>query len=215
MHQLQRSWVRSQHPSAQWNLRGGRWSTVEYSTNFRYCLFALYADQPLTETILCRRNKTVNKGILSCLTSADQPLIETTAQARSVKKCMTAHEDCLSYSVLRREAAASLDPEDPDYKLYTSLKRVSKYFYIFYFAIRYLFLVIRNWNVSCCMFCIHENGDCWAEDFVFRSNISVLFSLLFILVCHHVCLCLCNLLVIFLMRYKMLPIRIPYTVKKR
>jgi hypothetical protein len=38
---------------------------------------------------------------------------------------MTAHEDCLSYSVLRREAAASLDPEDPDYKLYTSLKRVS------------------------------------------------------------------------------------------
>ncbi len=24
MHQLQRSWVRSQHPSAQWNLRGGK-----------------------------------------------------------------------------------------------------------------------------------------------------------------------------------------------
>jgi hypothetical protein len=32
MHQLQRSWVRSQHPSAQWNLRGGRWSSVENST---------------------------------------------------------------------------------------------------------------------------------------------------------------------------------------
>jgi hypothetical protein len=32
MHQLQRSWVRSQHPSAQWNLRGGRWSSAEYST---------------------------------------------------------------------------------------------------------------------------------------------------------------------------------------
>ncbi len=32
MHQLQRSWVRSQHPSAQWNLRGGRWCSVEYST---------------------------------------------------------------------------------------------------------------------------------------------------------------------------------------
>ncbi len=31
MPQLQRSWVRSQHPSAQWNLRGGRWSSVEYS----------------------------------------------------------------------------------------------------------------------------------------------------------------------------------------
>ncbi len=30
MHQLQRSWVRSQHPSAQWNLRGGRWSSAEY-----------------------------------------------------------------------------------------------------------------------------------------------------------------------------------------
>jgi hypothetical protein len=32
MHQLQRSWVRSQHPSAQWNLRGGRWSSAEYCT---------------------------------------------------------------------------------------------------------------------------------------------------------------------------------------
>ncbi len=31
--QLQRSWVRSQHPSAQWNLRGGRWSSAEYCTN--------------------------------------------------------------------------------------------------------------------------------------------------------------------------------------
>jgi hypothetical protein len=26
MHSLQRSWVRSQHPSAQWNLKCGRWS---------------------------------------------------------------------------------------------------------------------------------------------------------------------------------------------
>ncbi len=32
MHQLQRSWVRSQHPSAQWNLRGGRWNSAEYRT---------------------------------------------------------------------------------------------------------------------------------------------------------------------------------------
>ncbi len=31
MHQLQRSFDRSQHPSAQWNLRGGRWSSVEYT----------------------------------------------------------------------------------------------------------------------------------------------------------------------------------------
>jgi len=33
MHKLQRSWVRSQHPSAQWNLRGGRWSSAEYCKN--------------------------------------------------------------------------------------------------------------------------------------------------------------------------------------
>ncbi len=33
MYQLHRSWVRSQHPSAQWNLRGGRWSSAEYCTN--------------------------------------------------------------------------------------------------------------------------------------------------------------------------------------
>jgi hypothetical protein len=32
MHQLQRSWVRSQHPSAQRNLRGGSWSSAEKST---------------------------------------------------------------------------------------------------------------------------------------------------------------------------------------
>ncbi len=29
---MQRSWVRSQHPSVQWNLRGGRWSSAEYCT---------------------------------------------------------------------------------------------------------------------------------------------------------------------------------------
>ncbi len=35
MHKLQRfwDWVRSQHPSAQWNLRGGRWSSAEYCKN--------------------------------------------------------------------------------------------------------------------------------------------------------------------------------------
>jgi hypothetical protein len=36
MHKLQRSWVRSQHPSAQWNLRGGRWSSAEYCKGFWY-----------------------------------------------------------------------------------------------------------------------------------------------------------------------------------
>ncbi len=30
---LNQVWVRSQHPSAQWNLRGGRWSSAEYCTN--------------------------------------------------------------------------------------------------------------------------------------------------------------------------------------
>jgi hypothetical protein len=38
---------------------------------------------------------------------------------------MTAHEECVSYSVLRREAAASLDPSDPDYAFYTNLQKVS------------------------------------------------------------------------------------------
>ncbi len=32
MHQVQRSWVQSQHPSTQWNLRGSRWNSAEYST---------------------------------------------------------------------------------------------------------------------------------------------------------------------------------------
>ncbi len=49
MPKLQQSWVRSQHPPTQWNLRGGRCSSVEYSTEkkknqknppeFKYCLF--------------------------------------------------------------------------------------------------------------------------------------------------------------------------------
>ncbi len=29
-------WVQSQHPQTQWNLRGGKWSSVEYSTIFVY-----------------------------------------------------------------------------------------------------------------------------------------------------------------------------------
>ncbi len=43
MHQLQRSWVRSQHPSAQWNQRGGRWSSVENSTKKKY-FFLFFID---------------------------------------------------------------------------------------------------------------------------------------------------------------------------
>jgi hypothetical protein len=47
---------------------------------------------------------------------------------------MAAHEECLSYTVLRREAAASLDPSDPDYALYTNLKRVSHFEVIYFFS---------------------------------------------------------------------------------
>ncbi len=32
MPKSQQYWVRYQHPPTQWNLRGGRWSSVEYST---------------------------------------------------------------------------------------------------------------------------------------------------------------------------------------
>jgi len=44
-------------------------------------------------------------------------------EARKLKKCMTAHEECVSYEVIRREAEASLDPADPEYSLYTNLKK--------------------------------------------------------------------------------------------
>ncbi len=49
MHQWQRSWVRSQHPSAQRNLRGGRWSSAEYSKKkspkniFKKLLYSIWA----------------------------------------------------------------------------------------------------------------------------------------------------------------------------
>ncbi len=36
MPELQQYWVRSQHPLTQWNLRGGRWSSVEYSTKLPF-----------------------------------------------------------------------------------------------------------------------------------------------------------------------------------
>ncbi len=70
MHQLQQSWVRSQHPSAQWNLRGGRWSSVEYSTKtnkkspkkywedslLHWCFYNLYWHSAiwLTAAMYCR-----------------------------------------------------------------------------------------------------------------------------------------------------------------
>ena len=43
-------------------------------------------------------------------------LIKT--QARQVKKCMTSHQECVSYEVLRREAKDTLDPADPSLGMY-------------------------------------------------------------------------------------------------
>ena len=39
-------------------------------------------------------------------------------QARQIKKCMTTHQECISYEVLRREAQDTMDPADPDYNIY-------------------------------------------------------------------------------------------------
>lgn len=35
-------------------------------------------------------------------------------EARSVQRCLTAHEECVSYEVLNREVTDSLDPQDPE-----------------------------------------------------------------------------------------------------
>jgi len=35
-------------------------------------------------------------------------------EARAVKRCMNAHEECLSYEILNREITDSLDPNDPE-----------------------------------------------------------------------------------------------------
>jgi hypothetical protein len=48
---LQRSWVRSQHPSAQWNLRGGRLSSVEYCKK-----------KKIPQKIFKKKKKNVKKG---------------------------------------------------------------------------------------------------------------------------------------------------------
>ncbi len=56
-----RSWVRSQHSSAQWNLRGGRWSSVEYSTKkFFYVKFVFHVREH-------GRRLAENKDLLSSL----------------------------------------------------------------------------------------------------------------------------------------------------
>merc|ERR1711976_1129097 len=38
-------------------------------------------------------------------------------EARQIKKCMTTHQECISYGVLRREAQDTMDPADPDYNI--------------------------------------------------------------------------------------------------
>ena len=43
---------------------------------------------------------------------------------------MTAHQECISYEVLRREAANNLDPNDPDYELYVKINEVILYSFI-------------------------------------------------------------------------------------
>jgi len=46
-------------------------------------------------------------------------------EARKLKKCMTAHEECISYEVIRREAESSLDPADPEYSLYANFQKAT------------------------------------------------------------------------------------------
>jgi hypothetical protein len=36
-------------------------------------------------------------------------------EARSVKRCMNTHEECVAYEVLNREVSDSLDPQDPEF----------------------------------------------------------------------------------------------------
>jgi len=42
-------------------------------------------------------------------------------EAREVKKCITYHEECSSYAVIREEAMKSLDPADDDYDKFIKL----------------------------------------------------------------------------------------------
>jgi len=42
----------------------------------------------------------------------------TIPEARQIKKCMTSHQECVSYEVLRREAKDSMDPNDPSFAMY-------------------------------------------------------------------------------------------------
>jgi len=42
----------------------------------------------------------------------------TIPEARQIKKCMTSHQECISYEVLRREAQETMDPADPEHDIY-------------------------------------------------------------------------------------------------
>ena len=47
-------------------------------------------------------------------------------QARQIKKCMTTHQECVSYEVLRREAQETMDPTDPSYGMYDNKMKEGK-----------------------------------------------------------------------------------------
>ena len=47
-------------------------------------------------------------------------------QARQIKKCMTSHQECVSYEVLRREAQETMDPSDPSYGMYDNKMKEGK-----------------------------------------------------------------------------------------
>jgi len=51
-------------------------------------------------------------------------------EAREVKKCITYHEECSSYAIIREEAMKSLDPADDDYDKFMKLHQVTPERYI-------------------------------------------------------------------------------------
>jgi len=50
----------------------------------------------------------------------------TIPEARQIKKCMTSHQECVSYEVLRREAQETMDPTDPSYGMYDNKMKEGK-----------------------------------------------------------------------------------------
>lgn len=50
----------------------------------------------------------------------------TIPEARQIKKCMTSHQECISYEVLRREAQETMDPADPEHDIYNKKTKGEK-----------------------------------------------------------------------------------------